>query len=404
MKTGIIGGGAAGLMAAAFCKGSEVTILERNEKTGKKIYITGKGRCNVTNNCALYEFFPHILHGQKFMMSSLTAFPPQALMEYLGGLELRLKTERGNRVFPVSDKSSDVIKALTEGALRNGARIETDTEVLSVNKTGDVFEVMTDKGLRSFDRLIVATGGVSYPSTGSTGDGYRIAESFGHTIVRPVPALCAIELQDNVRPLQGLSLRNVRATATFGKKTFSEFGEMLFTDKGVSGPIILTLSSQINRYPLNGAHLVVDFKPALSPETLDERIRSDLGEMPNKELGNILTMLLPKAVIPYVLAQSGLSPKLKGNAITREQRFALGYSVKNLTFTMRGLADISTAVVTSGGVELKEVDPRTMESKLVPGLYFAGEVLDVDATTGGFNLQCAFATGRAAGIAAGIKE
>lgn len=404
MKTGIIGGGAAGLMAAAFCKGSEVTILERNEKTGKKIYITGKGRCNVTNNCALYEFFPHILHGQKFMMSSLTAFPPQALMEYLGGLGLRLKTERGNRVFPVSDKSSDVIKALTESALRNGARIETDTEVLSVNKIGDVFEVMTDKGLRSFDRLIVATGGVSYPSTGSTGDGYRIAESFGHTIVRPVPALCAIELQDNVRPLQGLSLRNVRATATFGKKTFSEFGEMLFTDKGVSGPIILTLSSQINRYPLNGAHLVVDFKPALSPETLDERIRSDLGEMPNKELGNILTMLLPKAVIPYVLAQSGLSPKLKGNAVTREQRFALGYSVKNLTFTMRGLADISTAVVTSGGVELKEVDPRTMESKLVPGLYFAGEVLDVDATTGGFNLQCAFATGRAAGIAAGIKE
>ena len=283
MKTGIIGGGAAGLMAAAFCKGSEVTILERNEKTGKKIYITGKGRCNVTNNCALYEFFPHILHGQKFMMSSLTAFPPQALMEYLVGLGLRLKTERGNRVFPVSDKSSDVILALTEGALRNGARIETDTEVLSVNKTGDVFEVMTDKGLRSFDRLIVATGGVSYPSTGSTGDGYRIAESFGHTIVRPVPALCAIELQDNVRPLQGLSLRNVRATATFGKKTFSEFGEMLFTDKGVSGPIILTLSSQINRYPLNGAHLVVDFKPALSPETLDERIRSDLGEMPNKE-------------------------------------------------------------------------------------------------------------------------
>ena len=201
MKTGIIGGGAAGLMAAAFCKGSEVTIL---------------GRCNVTNNCALYEFFSHILHGQKFMMSSLTAFPPQALMEYFGGLGLRLKTERGNRVFPVSDKSSDVIKALTEGALRNGARIETDTEVLSVNKIGDVFEVMTDKGLRSFDRLIVATGGVSYPSTGSTGDGYRIAESFGHTIVRPVPALCAIELQDNVRPLQGLSLRNVRATATFG--------------------------------------------------------------------------------------------------------------------------------------------------------------------------------------------
>ena len=179
---------------------------------------------------------------------------------------------------------------------------------------------------------------------------------------------------------------------------------MLFTDKGVSGPIILTLSSQINRYPLNGAHLVVDFKPALSPETQDERIRSDLGEMPNKELGNILTMLLPKAVIPYVLAQSGLSPKLKGNAVTREQRFALGYSVKNLTFTMRGLADISTAVVTSGGVELKEVDPRTMESKLVPGLYFAGEVLDVDATTGGFNLQCAFAWGLAAGIAAGIKE
>lgn len=403
MKVGIIGCGAAGLMAAAFCRG-DVTVLERNEKAGKKLYITGKGRCNLTNNRALYEFFPNIVRGEKFMMSSLTAFPPPALMEIVSGTGLRLKTERGCRVFPASDKSSDVIKALVRLAEDNGAKIVLDTRVLCVTKQDDKFLVSTDNGEYVFDRLIVATGGKSYPSTGSTGDGYKIAASFGHTIVPPVPALSAIVLRDNVFPLRGLSLRNVRATVKACGKEYSEFGEMLFTDDGVSGPIILTLSSKANRLDLSEGRLIVDLKPALSPETLDERLTSDFGEMRNKDLANILSSLMPKALIPYVLEQSGVPGSVKGNSVKREQRFALGYCVKNLTFSTLKVDDIERAIITSGGVELKEVDPRTMESKLVKGLYFAGEVLDVDALTGGYNLQCAFATGRSAGLAAGRQQ
>ncbi len=404
MKTAIIGGGAAGMMAAAFCENAEVTLFERNEKTGKKLYITGKGRCNLTNNCALYEFYPNIVNGQKFMISALTAFPPQELMAFLGKYGLRMKTERGNRVFPVSDKSSDVIKTLVRAAESSGTEIKLNTRVISVKKENGIFIVATDCGEYKFDNVIVATGGVSYSSTGSTGDGYGIARSFGHTVSEPRPGLCAIELEDDVRSLQGLSLKNVRATVKAGGKEFTEFGEMLFTESGVSGPVILTLSSYVNRLPLSGAALSIDFKPALSPETLDERLSSDFGEMRNKDLANILTSLLPKAVIPRVLSQSGVSPHVKGNSVTREMRFALGYCVKHLKFTVRSLADINTAIITSGGVSLKEINPSTMESKLVEGLYFAGEVLDVDALTGGFNLGCAFATGRAAGIAAGRNK
>ena len=402
MKVGIIGGGAAGLAAAAFC-GGDTAIVERNEKVGKKLYITGKGRCNLTNNCALYEFFPNIVRGEKFMISSLTAFPPQALMEFMGENGLRLKTERGGRVFPASDKSSDVIKTLLRAAEDRGAKILLDTRVLGVAKDGGGFAVHTDKGDLRFDRLIVATGGLGYPSTGSTGDGYDIARSFGHSIVPAVPGLAPLLLKDDVSPLRGLSLRNVRATVTAGGKSVSEFGEMLFTDDGVSGPIILTLVSRTNRLPLAGAKLSVDLKPALSPDTLDDRLTSDLGEMRNKDIANILTMLMPKALIPYVLERSGVPPHVKGNSVTRAQRYAVGFCVKNLTFTIERADDVKKAIITSGGVDLKEVDPRTMESKLVPGLYFAGEVLDVDALTGGYNLQCAFATGRSAGIAAGSK-
>lgn len=401
IRTAIIGGGAAGIVAAAFCgKTADVTLFERNEKIGKKIYITGKGRCNLTNNCALYEFYPNIVHGQKFMISALTAFPPQSLMEFLGAYGLRMKTERGNRVFPVSDKSSDVIKALVRAAEESGTDIKLNTRVLSVKKDGN-FKVQTDSGNYEFDRVIVATGGMSYKSTGSTGDGYEIARSFGHTLTEPRAALSAIDLKEDVKNLQGLSLKNVRATIKAGGKEYSEFGEMLFTDCGVSGPVILTLSSFINRYDIDGSALYIDFKPALSPETLDERLTSDFGEMRNKDLANILTSLLPKAVIPHVLSQCGVSPYVKGHSVTREMRYALGYCVKHLRFTVKCLADIDRAIVTSGGVELKEINPSTMESKLVSGLYFAGEVLDVDALTGGYNLSCAFATGRCAGIAAG---
>ncbi|MBQ7227359.1 MAG: NAD(P)/FAD-dependent oxidoreductase [Clostridia bacterium] len=399
-KVGIIGGGAAGLMAAAHCKG-DVTVLEKNEKLGKKIYITGKGRCNVTNNCALYEFFPNIVNGEKFMMSSLSAFPPPALMELLGANGVRTKTERGNRVFPSTDKSSDVISALVNAVRKNGAKVLLETEVNSVEKRNEEFVVNTNNGEFTFDKLIVATGGVSYKATGSTGDGYKIAQAFGHKVVSPVPALSAIELIGDVKPLEGLSLKNVSASVKIGNKTFSRFGEMLFTDKGVSGPIILTLSSYINRFNLNGEKLCIDFKPALSPETLDARLSGDFVEFRNKDLANILCGLLPKAIIPYVLNQSGISGSIKGHSITREQRYALGYSVKNLMFRIKKLADVNLAIITSGGVELKEINPKTMESKLVNGLYFAGETINVDALTGGFNLQCAFAMGRAAGLAAG---
>ena len=356
IRTAIIGGGAAGIVAAAFCgKTADVTLFERNEKIGKKIYITGKGRCNLTNNCALYEFYPNIVHGQKFMISALTAFPPQSLMEFLGTYGLRMKTERGNRVFPVSDKSSDVIKALVRAAEESGTDIKLNTRVLSVKKDGN-FKVQTDSGNYEFDRVIVATGGMSYKSTGSTGDGYEIARSFGHTLTEPRAALSAIDLKDDVKDLQGLSLKNVRATIKAGGKEYSEFGEMLFTDCGVSGPVILTLSSFINRYDIGGSTLYIDFKPALSPETLDERLTSDFGEMRNKDLANILTSLLPKAVIPHVLSQCGVSPYVKGHSVTREMRYALGYCVKHLRFTVKGLADIDRAIVTSGGVELKEIN------------------------------------------------
>ncbi len=399
LKIGILGGGAAGLAAAAFCKG-DATLLEKNEKLGKKIYITGKGRCNVTNNCALYEFFPNIVRGEKFMMSSLNAFPPPALMAFLSDRGVRTKTERGNRVFPASDKSSDIIKAFASAVAENGVKVMLGTDVKSVEKSGNAFCVIGGNEKFVFDRLIVATGGLSYPSTGSTGDGYEIARAFGHTVIPPTPALSAIELSDNVKPLEGLSLKNVRASVRLGGKTYSEFGEMLFTDGGVSGPIILTLSSRINRFALRSEKLCIDFKPALSPETLDARLSGDFKEFHNKDLANILPELLPKAVIPYVLKQSGVSGSVKGHSVTREQRYAIGYSVKNLMFTMRGLADISGAIITSGGIDLTEVNPKTMESKLVKGLYFAGEILDVDALTGGYNLQCAFSSGRAAGLAA----
>lgn len=388
------------MTAAAFCENAEVTLLERNEKLGKKLYITGKGRCNLTNNCALYEFLPHIVRGEKFMMSSLSAFPPAALMEFVGSTGLRLKTERGNRVFPASDKSSDVLKAFAQKADKPNVTVRLNTRVLSVRKENGMFVVGTNDGELTFDRLIVATGGKSYPATGSTGDGYAVAAAFGHTVVPTVPALVAVELADDVKPLEGLSLRNVCVTVKAGGHSFSETGEMLFTDRGVSGPIVLRLSSRINRERLKGAALSVDLKPALVPYTLDERIVGDFGEYANKDLVNILHGLFPKALIPYVLRQSGIRSNVKCHSVTRDERFALGFTIKNLMFEIKGLADISTAVVTSGGVDLKEINPKTMESKRCENLYFAGEVLDVDALTGGFNIQCAAATGRAAGLAA----
>lgn len=385
------------MIAASTITGHDVTLFEKNEKLGKKVYITGKGRCNITNNSPIYEFVENIVHGKKFLYSAINAFPPPAVMEFLDENGLRTKTERGGRVFPVTDKSSDVIKAFASAIERNGVTVRLNEQVNGVSNIGGRFAVTTSKGEYVFDRVLIATGGVSYKATGSTGDGYRFAEKLGHSIIPPVPGLCGIDLFEDVKPLEGLSLKNVKASVVCGGKTVSEFGEMLFTADGVSGPIILTLSSLVNRSNVRGAKMLIDFKPALSPETLDERMQSDIGETPNKSMYNILTELLPKSVIPYVLAQCGVSGDLKGNSLTKNMRFALGYSVKNLHFTVKKLADINEAVITAGGVKTDEVNSKTMESRLVKGLYFAGEVLDIDALTGGYNLQIALSTGRAAG-------
>lgn len=397
MEIGIIGGGAGGMMSASIIKNHNVTILERNEKLGKKMYITGKGRCNITNNSPIYEFVEHIINGKKFLTTAIHTFTPQNLMEFLHDNGLRTKTERGSRVIPCTDKSSDVIKAFNKAIERNNVTVKYGEHVSSIYKTDDKFYVNTNNGSYLFDIVIIATGGSSYKLTGSTGDGYKFAEKLGHTIIPPVPALSSIILKDDVKCLEGLSLKNVRASVTYNKKTYSHFGEMLFTNNGVSGPIILSLSSLINRLPLNSLDLIIDFKPALSPDTLDERLQNDIGELPNKNMSNLLTSLLPKSIIPLVLSQSGVDGDLKGHSLTKNMRYALGFSVKNLKFSINRLSSIDDCIITSGGVSTKEINSSTMESKLVKGLYFVGEVVDVDALTGGYNLQIALSTGHLAG-------
>ncbi len=398
IRLGIIGGGAAGMAAAVFSSASSVTLLEKNEKLGKKVYITGKGRCNVTNNCALYEFFPNVVHGEKFMTGAVSRFGPADLMEFLDMHGTRVKTERGNRVFPFSDKSSDVIRSFTKAIEHSNVDVRLNETVKKITKKNGCFTVATNEREYEFDRVIIATGGLSYPSTGSTGDGYAFAREMGHTVTELKPGLSAIIIKNDMSNLEGLSLKNVRITFGADKKPVSEFGEMLFTSNGISGPIVLTMSSKINRMNYAGGTIYLDFKPALSPETLDERLVSDFFAMKNRDLSNIMTGLLPKAVIPYVLSLAELPGAKKGNSITREERYRLGYSMKNYPLFVRELAPIEEAIVTSGGVSLDEVNPSTMESRKCPGLYFAGEVLDVDCLTGGFNLQCAFSSGKLAGI------
>ena len=400
IRLGIIGGGAAGMAAAAFSSAGSVTLIEKNEKLGKKMYITGKGRCNVTNNCALYEFFPNIIHGEKFMMSALNRFSPAQLMEFLDLNGTKCKVERGNRVFPFSDKASDVTKAFSKAINKVGVDVKLNTNVTSIEKRGDAFIVKTSEGTYEFDRLIIATGGVSYPLTGSTGDGYRFAKEFNHSMIELCPALSAIEIKEKLEKLEGVSLKNVRLSFGEGKNKISEFGEMLFTSNGISGPIVLTMSSKINRLSPEGKTLYIDFKPALAPEVLDERLYSDFRVSPNKNISNIMTGLVPGALIPFILRLANLSGQEKANSISRESRLRLGYSLKYFPVTILRLAPISEAIVTSGGIKLDEINPSTMESKKCSGLYFAGELLDIDCLTGGFNLQCAISTGRLAGISA----
>lgn len=416
MKVYVIGGGAAGLMCAitAANSGADVTVIEKNEKIGKKIYITGKGRCNLTNTADFDEFMQNVVTNKKFLYAALKSFDSKNCMEFFEKLGLSLKIERGNRVFPSSDKSSDVIKALSDGAKKANVKILLNERVSALTfENGAVTAIKTDKGVYFPDKVVICTGGVSYPLTGSTGDGYEFAKSAGHDIIKPVASLCGLIVSSAVNAvgeriplgklpkLQGLSLKNVTANiidAKNGATLFSEFGEMLFTEHGVSGPIILTLSSKINRLNFNDLRLSIDLKPALDEKKLDERLLRDFDEFKNKMLKNSLGELLPNSLIPFVIALSVIAEDKPINSISREERKKLLRMLKKLTFTLSGTEDVSTAIVTAGGINVKEINPKTMQSKIIHNLYFAGEVIDADALTGGFNLQIAFSTGYLAGI------
>ena len=399
----VIGGGAAGLMAAyAASFNNKVILLEKNEKLGKKIYITGKGRCNVTNDCSVEEFIKNVVTNPKFMMSSVNAFSPSDMMELLSSNGVMLKTERGNRVFPVSDKASDITKCLEKLILSSGVDVRLNTEVVSLLiDNGSIIGVKTVDTEILCDKIIVCTGGVSYPVTGSTGDGYRFAKQVGHTVVTPIAALTGLNLKgDEYLRLQGLSLKNVKVSVFRGeKRIYSDFGEMLFTHFGVSGPTVLSASSVVNKECFDELRLSIDLKPALSEEELDERILRDFSAYKNKDFRNALNDLLPKALIPVIIERSGVNPLKKVNEINAKERRNLLICLKNLSYEISSLRPVEEGIVTCGGVSVKEINPKTMESKKISGLYFAGEVIDVDAFTGGFNLQIAFSTGYAAGNA-----
>lgn len=404
----IAGGGAAGMMAAiaAAEHGCSVLLLEQNEKTGKKLYLTGKGRCNVTNACETNDLFCQITRNAKFMYSAVYTYDNFRVMDFFKENGIPLKTERGGRVFPVSDHSSDIIRGLTNAMHRLGVTVKTGTKIASIQHLQERFVITdTDKNTYTADKVILATGGLSYPSTGSTGDGYVFARQFGHTIIKQYPGLTAFTAkEDYIFQMQGLSLKNVRALIRAGSKTiYDDFGELLFTHFGVSGPLMLSASSiageQVSKQPLQ---LFIDLKPALSEDQLDCRILRDFEESSNKQFKNTLNHLLPAKIIPAVICLSGIHPEKKANEITKEERKKLLHILKNFPATLTGLRGFEEAIITRGGVNVKEINPSTMESKLVRGLYFAGELLDVDALTGGYNLQIAWSSGYLAGISAAL--
>lgn len=391
-KIAVIGAGASGLFVSGLLcqKGFDVTVFDKNEKVGKKLFITGKGRCNLTNFCSVDEFLKNVVRGDRFLRSALYGFSSEDCVEFFEGLGLRTKVERGNRVFPLSDKSSDVIKVL-QNVHCQGVRFSLCNAVTKVEKKECGFVVYAQDGMHAFDKVIVATGGKSYSSTGSDGDGYRIAQNFSHTIEEIHPALCPIVIKDwFVKNLQGVSLKNVQLNAVVDGRVLGQFGEMLFTDKGISGPIVLTMSSLINR--AKKVELALDFKPALSEKQLDQRLLRDFEESKNKDLKTVLRGLLQKSVAEIFAKAIGLDENKKIHDITKEERLRILNGLKNFKLKYGGLYDLDAGIVTSGGVSLGEINPKTFESKLESGLYFLGEVLDVDALTGGFNLQIAWST------------
>lgn len=404
----VIGGGASGLMAAgtAAYYGANVTLLEKNSRTGRKILVTGKGRCNITNNCDKDTFIANVPTNPRFLYSAINNFDCQDTIDFFNDLGLETKTERGNRVFPVSDKAMDVADTLYTFAKRNGAKIIESTAKVILTSNGKVSGVLDTKGNQyEADCVIIATGGMSYPGTGSTGDGYKLAKTVGHTITEIKPSLVGLISSDEFcKELQGLSLKNVNLMAyENGKEIFSEQGEMLFTHQGVSGPLVLSASSHMRNFDKKSYKISIDLKPALSEEKLDLRLQKDFSEHKNNQINNSLGKLLPKKIIPVVLKMWGIDPTKKCNSITKEERHELNKILKNFTVKIKSLGSIKEAIITSGGVSTKEISPKTMESKIVSGLFFCGEVIDVDAYTGGFNLQIAFSTGRLAGYYSAIS-
>ena len=398
MKVCVIGGGASGMMCATMIarKGHEVVLFEKNEKLGKKIYITGKGRCNVTNATVGDEFLKSVVGGKKFVMGAVTRFNSNDTMAFFEDVGIPLKIERGSRVFPVSDKSSDIIKGLERAMSWAGVDVRLNSNVEKIVLDNDVVKsVVVDGNSFDFDRVVVATGGISYASTGSTGDGYEFAKSVGHTIIEPVPALCAIKIKnEDCLGLEGLSLKNVKLNAIVDQKCVyeSDIGEMLFTHTGISGPLVLSASSYVNRQDFSKLKLFIDFKPAISYDGLNARIDRDIIDLKAKQFSSLLERLIPKALIKSFSQRLNIGLTTKANQLNKENRKKLAFLLKNYEITPLSLEDFSQAVVTAGGVNLKEVNPKYMKSKLVSNLYFIGEVLDIDALTGGFNLQLAFST------------
>ena len=397
----VVGGGAAGLISAYFSakNGDKVVLIEKNEKLGKKLYITGKGRCNVTNDCDEREFLENVVTNPKFLTSAVYKFPPSEFYKFLNE-KVPLKIERGNRVFPLSDKASDITACLEKYCKQAGVEIKLNEKVLKITAAnGKITGVTTDKSEYKANRVIVCTGGLSYPSTGSTGDGYKFAADLGITVVPPVAALCGFNLKgDDFKPLQGISLKNVSFTAEFnGKVVYTAFGEALFTHFGISGPIVISASSYLNRKDLKSVVFTLDLKPALTEEQLDARILRDFEKFKGRAVKNSLDDLLLKAFIPLALKSAGISGEIKNSTLSREDRKKLVHTIKNLKFYPDSLRGVSEAIVTSGGVSVKEINPSTMESKKIKGLYFAGEVLDIDALTGGFNITAAACTAFVAG-------
>ena len=409
MKIVIIGGGPAGMMAAttAAKAGADVVLLEKNEKTGKKLFITGKGRCNVTNACDTENLFANVMEHSKFLYSAVYGYDNQAVMQFFEDAGCHLKTERGQRVFPESDHSSDILRALDREMQKAGVKVRLNSdveEVLIDNEKKQILGVrLHNREKIMADRLIIATGGISYVLTGSTGDGYRFAREAGHSVTKLSPALVPFNIEEDwCKQLQGLSLRNVEATIEVeGRNIYSDFGEMLFTHYGVSGPLMLSGSSYyVHKAGNRPAKLYIDLKPALTQEQLDKRILREFDANRNKQFKNAIATLFPAKMQNIMPMLAQIDPEKKVNEITKEERERFLHTIKHLELTITGVRDYNEAIITKGGVKLSEINPSTMESKIIKGLYFAGEVLDLDALTGGYNLQIAWSTGHLAGESA----